>query len=187
MKQGKKRVGPHRFNDTRAFDEIIRLRVNDPSLSVRAAIRKRVRSTGRTLGSNGKRSASEDADVARIHRKYLRQQYDPKRAESAPLRAEELIRKIVDDQFIELREEDRFIEHSQFFVDQDSPDWADSGRKGYSPIERMPDGSYKVQRHLRRLLTYDELCAQYAPYFATIAHLLDPNSIGDGIDEIDPA
>jgi hypothetical protein len=152
------RRGPRLFNDAARLDELSRLSVNDPSKTIWQHAKDLVQRDGRA----GK--SSEKADVHRLNRKYKRLKYDPARAANAPLLAEEL-------------KQEGFMQESQFLVDQDSKDWLDMGPKGYFPIKQMPDGRWKVQRHLRGLLTYDELCVQCAPYFTSIAHLLDQNAI----------
>ena len=158
----RKRSGRRRTNDTTTFDDIIRLRTNNRSLSVWAAITEVVRSAGWTH--------SEYADIHRVYRKFKRQLYDPMRAANAPLLAEELM-------------QEGFVQDCQFFIDQDSDYWSDMSRKGYSVTEWMLDGRAKVQRHLRGILNYDELCAECAPYFASFAHLLDQNVIDDRMQD----
>jgi hypothetical protein len=174
---GKARRGPRRINDTRKFDQIIGLRVENPSLSVWAAIVELVRRDGTTGQSgnadqDGRSGQSENANVHRIYSKYREQQYDPARAGNAPLRAEELDR-------------EGFIQDSQAFIDQGTDAWSDMGPKGYFPIEQMPDGRWKVQRHLRGLRTFEELCAECAPYFASIA-ALGPIAIDEGAQAEEP-
>jgi len=156
------RRGPRQINDSEKLDELNRLQFNDPSKTLWVHIQDLVQTHGRT----GKSSVK--ADVHRLNRKYKQLQYDPARAERAPLRAEEL-------------RQEGFVEKSQFFVEQNSEYWPDMSRKGYSPVEQMPDGRWKIQRHLQGLLTYDELCVLCAPYFASIAHLLNQSEIDDPI------
>lgn len=159
--------GRHRINDGARLDELIRLFVRDPSKTLWEHITELVQRDERV----GRQS--EKAEIYRLNNKYRRQQYDPERARVAPLRAQEL-------------QKEGFIQECQFLVDQNSADWSDMGRKGYFPVGRMADGRWKVQRHLRGLLTHDELCAECAPYFASIAHLWDQCLIDDDMQAVEP-